>query len=73
MSSRSGFSTHPEVPLWANRCTDGLQCVDNGQACLPNDLAMFDDPGEEPSDTSDSEEGVTDPGESSDEETANMY
>jgi len=51
---------------------DGLRCVNNSRACLPNDLITLDDPGEESSDADD-EEGVSDHGESSDEEAANTY
>jgi len=49
------------------------EVVKNGQAYLPNDLIAFDDPGDEPSDTDDEEDAVSDPGESSDEEAANTY
>ena len=39
----------------------------------PHDLIRLDDRESESSDTEDEEDGVSDPGESSDEETANMY
>ena len=39
----------------------------------PHDLIGLDDREGESSDTEDEEDGVSDPGESSDEETANLY
>lgn len=47
--------------------------VENGPAILPSDLVETDDLETEPSDTEDEGDGVSDPGESSDEEVANEY
>jgi len=49
------------------------EVVGNGQAGLSNNLAEVDDPETESSDTEDGGDGVSDPGESSDEEAANDY
>jgi len=49
------------------------EVADNDQVHLLNDLVEFDDLEDEPSDTEDEEDGVSDPGEGSDEEIANAY
>ena len=49
------------------------EVAENDQAHLLSGFAELDNPEDKPSDTEDEEDGVSDPGESSDEETTDAY